>query len=89
MGIASMKHPITGALYIDQNGSVRVEHKGQVGLFRENGSWIEGELRSADPLMCKWIAGHKFGDTVPFRNQRLQANSGMGRPQDSKESDVK
>ncbi|MGD9946587.1 MAG: hypothetical protein AB7S98_25510 [Burkholderiaceae bacterium] len=79
MGAASMRHPVTGALYTDQDGRVRVEHEGRCGLFREDGCWLEGELRNADPLMCKWIAGHRFGDQVPFRNQRLQANSGMGR----------
>jgi hypothetical protein len=78
MGAARMRHPVTGALYTDDDGLVRVEHDELTGWFRENGAWVRGSLRCADPLMCKWIAGHRFGDSVPFRNQRLQANTGMG-----------
>jgi hypothetical protein len=78
MGSASMKHPITGALYTDVEGNVKVELDGSFGIFRENGEWISGAMKSADPMLCKWVAGHKFGDEVPFRNQRLQVNSGMG-----------
>ena len=78
IGSASMKHPITGALYTDVDGNVKVELDGSFGIFRENGEWISGAMKSADPMLCKWVAGHKFGDDVPFRNQRLQVNSGMG-----------
>jgi hypothetical protein len=73
-----MRHPVTGALYTDDGGNVRVESDGLVGVFRRNGSWISGELREADPMMCLWIAGHDFGDEVPFRNQRLQKQHGAG-----------
>lgn len=78
MGAARMRHPATGAWYTDEGGVVRVDDGERTGFFRENGAWIRGELRQADPLMCKWIAGHAFGDSVPFRNQRLQADTGTG-----------
>ncbi|MFM1987167.1 MAG: hypothetical protein RJA99_124 [Pseudomonadota bacterium] len=78
MGAARMRHPVTGAMYTGEADLVRVEDGGRVGHFRENGAWVRGDLRQADPLMCKWIAGHAFGDTVPFRNQRLQADTGTG-----------
>ncbi len=77
MGTASMRHPVTGAIYTDEAGDVRVEWKGQVGFFRSNGSWIRGELRIADPMMCRWIAGHSYNE-VPFRDRRLQLDSGAG-----------
>ena len=78
MGTARMKHPATGDVYTDENGNVRVESNGKSGLFRRDGSWISGELRQADPMMCIWMAGHEFGDSVPFRNQRLQKDHGAG-----------
>jgi hypothetical protein len=78
MGTASLRHPVTGAVYTDASGNVRVESAGRVGLFRKDGSWIEGELREADPMMCIWIAGHNYDGDVPFGNHRLQVNSGMG-----------
>ena len=78
MGTASLRHPVTGAVYTDASGNVRVEHEGRVGLFRKDGAWIEGELRDADPMMCIWIAGHNYEGDVPFGNHRLQVNSGMG-----------
>lgn len=79
MGTARMKHPITGDIYTDEDGDVRVERGDKNGLFRRDGSWISGELREADPMMCIWMAGHNFGDSVPFRNQRLQKDHGAGR----------
>lgn len=78
MGIASMRHPVSGATYTDRDGRVEVLAGGRRGLFTRTGQWIEGELRQADPHMCLWIAGHAFGDSVPFRNQRLQENHGVG-----------
>jgi hypothetical protein len=78
MGTASLRHPVTGAVYTDASGNVRVEHDGRVGLFRKDGAWIEGDLREADPMMCIWIAGHNYEGDVPFGNHRLQVNSGMG-----------
>ncbi len=55
-----MKHPFTRALYEqDGNGNVRVSLNGRTGLFRPDGSWIEGEIYEADPQLCGWIGGPK------------------------------
>jgi hypothetical protein len=41
---------------IDESGDVRVETPaGVAGVFSGNGEWITGELRSADPELCRWI----------------------------------
>jgi len=53
-------HPTSGDLYEqDGHGNVRVVHDGVSGLFRSDGSWIEGEVYEADPQLCGWIAGPK------------------------------
>jgi hypothetical protein len=35
---------------------VRVEGKNAWGLFTQDGAWIEGTIRSADPTFCRWLA---------------------------------
>ena len=65
-----MVHPFSKALYEqDGNGNVRVILGSQTGLFRGDGSWIEGEMFEADPQMCGWIAGPKV---VHHRLVRLE-----------------
>jgi hypothetical protein len=66
-----MRHPFTKALYEqDGGGNVRVTLNGKYGLFRPDGSWIEGEIFEADPQLCGWVGGPKV---VHHRIQRLQA----------------
>ncbi len=54
-----MKHPFGRALYEqDGNGNVLVTTvDGVWGRFRTDGSWLEGELKQADPHMCGWVGG--------------------------------
>ena len=52
-----IRHPLNGALYgLEEGGLVRVEKAGRVGHFDRDGGWRSGELRSADPELCRWIA---------------------------------
>ena len=58
-----LRHPFSGATYEqDGQGNVLVTLKDRTGLFRRNGSWIEGDLRDADPQLCGWIAGPIIGN---------------------------
>jgi hypothetical protein len=58
--VLGMKHPFSRALYEqDGNGNVRVTLDGNVGVFRPDGTWIEGEIFEADPQLCGWVAGPK------------------------------
>jgi phenylpropionate dioxygenase-like ring-hydroxylating dioxygenase large terminal subunit len=53
-------HPISGAVYEEVgDGVVRVEDraKGKSGLFRYDGTWIEGDLTHADPHLLRLIGG--------------------------------
>ena len=66
-----MRHPFTRALYEqDGHGNVRVSLKDKVGIFRSDGTWIEGEIYEADPQLCGWIGGPKV---MHHRIQRSQA----------------
>lgn len=53
----SIRHPMSMQTYraIDPR-RVRVESRSAWGLFTENGEWIEGPIRSADPTFCRWVA---------------------------------
>ena len=61
-------HPFTRALYerIDAQ-RVRVTLDERSGVFRADGSWIEGALREADPQLCGWLGGPRLA------HHRLQA----------------
>jgi phenylpropionate dioxygenase-like ring-hydroxylating dioxygenase large terminal subunit len=53
-------HPYSGAVYEEVgDGTIRVEDKerGKSGRFNLDGSWIEGELTSADPNFLQFIGG--------------------------------
>ncbi len=64
-------HPFSRALYEqDGHGHVRVSLNGRTGLFRTDGTWIEGEIFEADPQLCGWIGGPKVAH---HRIQRVQA----------------
>ena len=66
-----VKHPFTRALYEqDGHGNVRVSLNGKVGMFRSDGTWIEGEIYEADPQLCGWVGGPKV---THHRIQRSQA----------------
>ena len=38
------------------DGRVEVAHDGRRGLFDGDGVWLEGDLRTADPQMCRWVS---------------------------------
>ena len=64
-----LRHPFTRALYEpDGDGGVLVTRGEQQGRFRRDGSWIEGDLRDADPELCLWITARR-----PARHHRLSA----------------
>jgi hypothetical protein len=51
-------HPFSKALYVKTaEGNIRVTDGDKEGLFRVDGSWIEGELRECDPQLCGWVGG--------------------------------
>ena len=51
-----LTHPITGDRYTADGGLVKVERNGKIGYFGPDGAHVRGELLSADPLMCVWVA---------------------------------
>ena len=51
-------HPFSQALYERTgDGNILVTDHDKKGLFRADGSWIEGELFECDPQLCNWISG--------------------------------
>lgn len=68
------RHPLSGALYEDLgDGLVRVDKNGSSGIFRANGTWVEGELTFADPHMLLWVGGRELpsGANVNQRGLRM------------------
>lgn len=50
-----IRHPLSGAVYGLDGSLVRVEKADVVGWFDQNGRWVRGAVRSADPELCRWI----------------------------------
>ncbi len=51
-----LKHPLSVATYeIDDEGTVLVTRAGISGTFTRNGEWLHGDLRHADPELCRWV----------------------------------
>ena len=55
----SIRHPLSGALYdLGADGLIRVTVRdGKSGLFRADGTYINGDVYFADPHLCGWIGG--------------------------------
>lgn len=55
-----IEHALSGAVYEwaeDDVGPVQVtDRDGREGRFERNGRWVAGQLRRADPELCRWIA---------------------------------
>lgn len=57
----AIRHPLSGAIYdLQPDGTVRVEKDGKAGVFRRDGAYVSGEIYSADPHLCLWIAGREL-----------------------------
>jgi hypothetical protein len=68
----SIRHPLSGALYdLQTDGTVRVEKDGKSGTFRADGSYLSGDIYSADPQMCGWVGGRELGSRVRPRSGAL------------------
>jgi nitrite reductase/ring-hydroxylating ferredoxin subunit len=59
-----LRHPLSGAVYERiAEGRVQVTTQdGRSGLFRDDGTRIEGDLGQVDPNMCDWIGGRQLQD---------------------------
>jgi hypothetical protein len=68
----SIRHPLSGALYdLQADGTVRVEKDGKSGTFGADGSYVSGDIHSADPQMCVWIGGRELGSRTRPRSGPL------------------
>ena len=52
---------------VDDDGSIRIEAVdgigpdatvARAGRFDDNGHWLDGEVRTADPQMCRYMFAH-------------------------------
>jgi len=56
----SEPHPLTGIIYEEQgDGIVKVENpeNGKHGLFKWDGTWLEGDITYADPHLLIYVGG--------------------------------
>ena len=72
-----IQHALSGAVYEwadDDHGPVLVTDKnGRQGRFDRNGRWQAGDLRRADPELCRWIAsGGRHAGGAAARSRRFE-----------------
>ena len=53
----ALRHPYTAQTYeLAGENRVRVKDGNKSGLFDRDGTWLEGDLKSADPMLCRFLA---------------------------------
>jgi hypothetical protein len=75
--LRKIEHALSRAVYEwapDDRGPVMVtERDGRQGRFDRDGRWVDGELRSADPELCRWIvSGGKTPGGAAGRSRRFE-----------------
>ncbi len=73
----AIRHALSGALYEwaeDDLGPVLVTAQdGRQGRFDRDGRWVIGELRRADPELCRWItSGGRTAGGAAARSRRFE-----------------
>jgi hypothetical protein len=55
--VPTLKHPLAPSTTYttDRHGVVIVERSDSWGRFDDSGHWLEGQLRAADPQMCRFL----------------------------------
>ncbi len=72
-----IQHALSRAVYEwapDDRGPVMVTAAdGREGRFDRDGHWVAGDVRSADPELCRWIvSGGKTSGGAASRSRRFE-----------------
>lgn len=72
-----IQHALSRAVYEwapDDRGPVMVtDPAGREGRFDRDGSWVAGDIRSADPELCRWIvSGGRSPGGAAGRSRRFE-----------------
>lgn len=81
---------MSGAVYErDGEGVALVTTKdGISGRFDDHGTWLDGELREADPHLCLWVAGRQLppGMAANTKDLPMEATASAEKSPAEKES---
>lgn len=58
--MASLYHPFdTDHLYeMTEDGNIKITTPNKQGIFTDQGIYISGDLKQADPQLCVWVANN-------------------------------
>jgi hypothetical protein len=66
-----IRHPLSGAVYeLNDGGDILVTKDGATGRFTTDGRWLDGEVRAADPELCRWIGSGNYGGVALNASRR-------------------
>ncbi len=70
--MASLYHPFeTDTLYqADEDGNIRLSNGNSVGIFTNEGVYISGDIKHADPQLCVWVGNNPDAGTTFMRAGR-------------------
>jgi hypothetical protein len=73
----TIRHPLSGAVYdLTERGTVLVSKDGRTGEFTDQGVWLDGEIRQADPHLCLWIGGRQLTNRFQQAADALTEDAG-------------
>jgi hypothetical protein len=76
-----IRHPLSGAIYeLADDGGVLVTKDSSAGRFTTDGRWLTGDLRVADPELCRWIGSgtYRGGTLTGSRRYARGADAATG-----------
>jgi hypothetical protein len=74
-----IRHPLSGAIYeLTDDGGIFVTKDSSAGHFTTDGRWLRGDLRVADPELCRWIGSGAYRGVTLAANRRYEADAGDG-----------
>ena len=65
-----IRHPLSGAIYELDGDAILVSTDTATGRFTMDGRWLAGDIRSADPELCRWIGNGTYRAAGPTGNRR-------------------
>jgi hypothetical protein len=66
-----IRHPLSDATYeLDDGDVILVSKDGATGRFTPDGRWLGGDIRSADPELCRWIGSGSRGAAASGASRR-------------------
>jgi hypothetical protein len=74
-----IRHALSGAIYeLTDDGGILVTKDSSAGRFTTDGRWLGGDLRVADPELCRWIGSGAYRGVTLAASRRYDGAADAG-----------